>query len=140
MAQQFDPREPLPDHLADTGPIQRVNEVAGWRRVVGFVSLLGAAALTIATALLLLRTTTSTPSPDSTPAPTNAVELTVAPTNPPQVSPVLPSVGEQATLSPDSLSALLSTPVAATDAPEGSRISMRISPDGDCALRDESPR
>lgn len=121
MAQQFDPREPLPDHLADTGPIRRiderrVNEVAGWRRVVGFVSLLGAAALTIATALLLLRTTPVTPSPDSTAQPTNSVELTAAPTTAPDVvNPVLPSVDAQATLSPDNLAALLSTPVAMLD-------------------------
>jgi murein DD-endopeptidase MepM/ murein hydrolase activator NlpD len=120
MAQQFDPREPLPDHLADTGPVRRVNEVASWRRVVGFVSLLGAAALTIATAFLLLRSTPVTPSPDSTAAPTNSVELTVAPTTAPeQVTPVLPSVGEQATLSPDGLTALLSTPVAILDQPSG---------------------
>jgi murein DD-endopeptidase MepM/ murein hydrolase activator NlpD len=124
MSQQFDPREPLPDHLADTGPIRRVNEVASWRRVVGFVSLLGAAALTIATALLLLRPTSVTPNPDSTAAPTNSVELTAAPTTAPDVvNPVLPPVDAQATLSPDSLAALLSTPVAILDQPSALVIS-----------------
>lgn len=116
MGQQFDPYEPMPDHLADTGPVRRVQEVAGWRRVVGLLSLLGAAGLTIATALLLL-TPSSNPAPspsDTTLAPTDTVEViapTATPVGNPQENPVAQSDTVPATLSPDALAMLLATPV-----------------------------
>ncbi|MCC6805046.1 MAG: peptidoglycan DD-metalloendopeptidase family protein [Anaerolineae bacterium] len=113
MGQQFDPYEPMPEHLADTGPIRRVQEVAGWRRVVGLLSLIGAAGLTIATALLLL-TPSSSPEPlppAATLQPTHTSEV-VVPTTTPQENPVVQQPGLiPATLSPDALAALLATPV-----------------------------
>src|SRR5882757_449860 len=85
MSQQFDPYEPLPDHLADTGPIRRVQEVAPWRRAVGFVSLIGAAGLTIATALLIFRPNPAPPVPNPLAATTvpATVENVVQPTSVP---------------------------------------------------------
>ncbi len=55
--------EPIPDHLADTGRVTPVRDISAWRRVVGFVSLLGAAALTAATALILLTPSDTVPTP-----------------------------------------------------------------------------
>src|SRR5438034_219885 len=109
MAKQFDPLEPLPDHLADTGPIRRVSEGAGWRRAVGFISLIGAAALTIATALLLLNGTQN-PQPQPLPqnatlAPTTTTE-TIQATTAPQNTPVI--VSAPATLSSQVIAVLLS--------------------------------
>jgi murein DD-endopeptidase MepM/ murein hydrolase activator NlpD len=118
MSQQFDPNEPLPDHLADTGQLLPVrgNEVSGWRRALGCVSLLGAVALTVAAALLIL---SPTPAPAPLPTPSDSTaEATTAPETlaetlpPPTIEPevqagVIPSV-----LNPDTAAALLSTPVA----------------------------
>ncbi len=121
MAQQFDPYEPLPDHLADTGPSRPTREpVAGWRRAVGLVSLVGAAGLTIATALLLL-TANSTPIPNPIPATDQA---TIAPqvgepTTQSQLSTIVPSNGVPATLSPDTIALLLSTPASPVDQTTG---------------------
>ena len=121
MAKQFDPLEPLPDHLADTGPIRRVSEVSGWRRLIGFISLIGAAALTIATALLLLTNDNpSNPQPQppvqqATLAPTSTSEAIQA-TTAPQSNPSDSSV--PATLSPDRIAALLSTPLAPVAQPD----------------------
>ncbi len=124
MSQQYDPYEPLPDHLADTGPIRRVKEVAGWRRVVGLISLIGAAGLTIATALLVLSPSPS-PAPNNpipaTDAPTSAPDV-AAPTTQPQVNPVVPSDGAPATLSPDVIAMLMTTPVAPVDQSNGLEI------------------
>jgi murein DD-endopeptidase MepM/ murein hydrolase activator NlpD len=131
MSHQFDPfEEPLPDHLADTGPNRPVtgHEISGWRRAVGFLSLLGAAALTIATALLILSpnpTPEPTPIPDLaevTAAPTLAAETPaatdVSPTNPPLVQ----SNGIAPVLAPESMQQLLSEPVVALNQPVGLEI------------------
>jgi len=67
--------EPIPDHLADTGRVQTVSDISAWRRVVGFVSLLGAAALTAATALLLLM-----PADVPTPTPNTDAATVISPT------------------------------------------------------------
>lgn len=123
MGQQFDPYEPLPDHLADTGPIRSVQEVAGWRRAVGLLSLLGAAGLTIATILLLL-TPASNPAPTPPPAtdaPTSAPEV-IVPTATPQENQAVQPDSPPATLSPDRLALLLSTPIAALAQPVGLEI------------------
>ena len=119
MSQQFDPYEPLPDHLADTGPIRRVQEVAPWRRAVGFLSLIGAAGLTIATALLILRPNSPAPTPnviEPTSAPAtiaNNVQPTSAPQtdvgDPTQSAPVAQNVS--APLDPNVIAQLMSTPI-----------------------------
>ncbi|MFN8452239.1 MAG: LysM peptidoglycan-binding domain-containing M23 family metallopeptidase [Anaerolineae bacterium] len=124
MGQPFDPYEPLPDHLADTGPIRRVQEVTGWRRVVGFLSLLGAVGLTVATALLLL-TPSSSPEqvpPAVTNQPTNSPEA-VVPTSTPQENQVVQPDSIPATLSPDEMAQLLATPVASLAQTVGLEIS-----------------
>lgn len=135
MSQQFDPYEPLPDHLADTGPVRRVQEVAGWRRAVGLVSLIGAAGLTIATALLLLSPSSSpSPNPPSQIPATSVAVATETQTSAPEVvsstteSPINPTAAPgsiPATLSPDALALLLSTPVA----PLAQRIGLEIQRD-----------
>jgi murein DD-endopeptidase MepM/ murein hydrolase activator NlpD len=75
--------EPPIDPLADTNPslsirpveLQQPKPLAGWRRAVGLLSLLGAAGLTIATALLLLTPESAPPAPVMT-----ATEAPVEPT------------------------------------------------------------
>src|SRR3954447_6112341 len=130
MSQQFDPYEPLPEHLADTGPIRRVQEVAPWRRAVGFVSLLGAAGLTIATALLILRPNSATPTPnvsDPTSVPAT-IENVVQPTSIPQTNPGDPTQSipvaqnGSAPLDPAVIAQLMTTPVAAIDQTVGLEI------------------
>lgn len=128
MSQPFDPYEPLPDHLADTGQVRAVKgtEVAGWQRTLGCFSLLGAAALTIAAALLILSpnvTPAPLPAPtDSTAAPTTTAETVAETLPPPTVEPEVQSGSIPAILSPDTAAALLSTPVAALDQPVGMEI------------------
>ncbi len=114
--------EPPIDPLADTNPsltIQAVpaNEVAGWRRAVGFISLLGAAGLTIATALLLVAPSGE---PDVPSVPATATQsgditaITVMPTDslPPTFSaPVVGVPDAPPTISPDLAAALLSQPL-----------------------------
>jgi len=117
MAQQFDPYEPIPDHLADTGPIRPIKTVSGWRRALGVLSLLGAAGLTIATALLLL---TPTPSPvpiDTLPATDAPTPQVAAPTQQPQQQEANPVgvIDTVPTISADQMAALLTTPVARVD-------------------------
>lgn len=131
MPEDFERHEPVPDYLADTGPIQTIRDDAPlpvWRRLAGVLSLLGAAALTVATALLLL-----TPGDSSTSAvdsPTVAVTATdaalsdtgspeapapvVLPTSITTVDSAAPAADPAAlpTLNPDAISALLATPVA----------------------------
>src|SRR5262245_24362068 len=129
MSQQFDPYEPLPDHLADTGPIRRVQEVAPWRRAVGLISLIGAAALTIATALLILRPN-SMPTPNPV-EPTNlpaTVENIVQPTTAPQTDGGVPmqnapeAQNVSAPLDPAVIAQLMSTPIAPIDQQVGLEI------------------
>jgi murein DD-endopeptidase MepM/ murein hydrolase activator NlpD len=85
------PEEPIPDHLADTGPVQSIRNFERvqpptpvWQRVFGLFSLLGATVLTIGAMLIML-------SPAETPAPTPVLPVstedsvqntTVAPTLP----------------------------------------------------------
>ncbi|MEZ4667091.1 MAG: M23 family metallopeptidase [Anaerolineae bacterium] len=90
--------EPPIDPLADTNPsmtVQKVQlhkqpDVAGWRRVVGLVSLLGAVALTIGTAVMLFA---PTPAPQVTfPPPTveNVISPTALPTEAPPLATAVP--------------------------------------------------
>lgn len=108
--------EPIPDHLADTGRITPVRDLPAWRRAVGFLSLLGAAALTVATALIVLLPG------GTTPAPAPNAEATLAPTatldTPPTAETVIESGAETMinggvipTLSPDQAAVLLNTPL-----------------------------
>ncbi len=120
MSNPFPPNEPLPDHLADTGPIQvRRNQVAGWRRALGAISLLGAAGLTIATAVLLLTMPSATPAPNTITAVTSAPTSTNAPsaTTQPDTTSVQPTSapGALPTLSADTIDSLMTTPVAPVD-------------------------
>ncbi|MEP7293049.1 MAG: peptidoglycan DD-metalloendopeptidase family protein [Chloroflexota bacterium] len=132
MPQQFDPfdpDEPLPDHLADTGPNKPVtgNEVTGWRRAIGFVSLLGAAGLTMATALLIFSpnaTPTPTPVPaGATLAPTNIPETADATAVPPPTSAPLAQTGViPAPISAEHMALLLNSPIIALNQPIGLEI------------------
>lgn len=120
--------EDLPDHLADTGQMRPVtgNEVTGWRRAAGFLSLIGAVLLTVATALLII-------SPNNSPAPTPVPgEATQPPTSAPEIvattgalptsAPPVQTGDDAAPLSPESMALLLSTPVVALNQPVGLEI------------------
>jgi murein DD-endopeptidase MepM/ murein hydrolase activator NlpD len=108
--------EPIPDHLADTGRVQTVSDISAWRRVVGFVSLLGAAALTAATALLLL-----TPADVPTPTPNTDAATVISPTAttfiPPTTDPgasgaeTMINGGVIPTLSPEQAAIFLNAPL-----------------------------
>jgi murein DD-endopeptidase MepM/ murein hydrolase activator NlpD len=93
-----DPRqnEPVPDHLADTGPIRTIDHLAdtgpmrpvvvplpAWRRFVGLISLLGAAALTLATVFLLTRSTGNSVSQNPPNTQNTGVSTAQLPTKPP---------------------------------------------------------
>lgn len=114
--------EPPIDPLADTNPSLTIRPVtpddaplAGWRRVVGLVSLLAAAGLTVATAFILM-------TPDAAPEapPTAAItgeSAAVASATPDE--PAAPTAAEPViiadappTVSPDMLAALLNQPLA----------------------------
>jgi murein DD-endopeptidase MepM/ murein hydrolase activator NlpD len=127
MSMQF-PREPAPDHLADTGPARAVRAnhqqpLEGWRRTVGCVSLIGAVALTLGAAALLLTMPNAAVIP--LPAATQIVVVTSdAPTAQPERPPTgapnepprsLPPVSALPTIAPDELFSLLLTPVAPLD-------------------------
>lgn len=129
MSKEFEGYEPLPDHLADTGPSKPVRDsLPVWRRAVGLISLIGAAALTVATALLL--TTSGTPPPntlqisnpvvnDSSAQPTStAAEVAALPTTE-QSSGLINIVP---TLDPATVAQLLSAPVTETQSSTGIRI------------------
>lgn len=116
--------EPIPDHLADTGRVQTVRDLPTWRRIVGFVSLLGAAALTIATALILLTPTPVTPTPD-----TIAATLSPTATLPPPTTPPIESGAETMvnggivpTLSPEQAAAILNAPLQSVAVYDGLQV------------------
>lgn len=127
MSNEFESYEPLPDHLADTGPSRPVQDsLPLWRRLVGLFSILGAAGLTVATALLLI-----------TPEPTADVQLPVATTQPDNVQPteqiVNPTievdlsqnvalVNMNPTADPALVASLLSTPIAPSESRNGIEI------------------
>ncbi|MCB9449895.1 MAG: peptidoglycan DD-metalloendopeptidase family protein [Anaerolineaceae bacterium] len=122
--------EPPIDPLADTNPSLTVRPVdldsepttavPGWRRTAGLVSLLAAAALTVATAVVLLIPTSTTPTPEVIAQPATA---TVPPTPIPEqpttvaVVPENTTTGEvlPPTISPEQASALLSQPLQSLD-------------------------
>lgn len=125
--------EPIPDHLADTGPVQVIRDrpVPAWRRVVGLLCLIGAAALTVATALLVF-----SPEPSPTPAPTGdttqleATSVAFEPTVTPAVETdsgegEVVTVSALPTLSPELASALLSAPVAPVEVDTGLEVFRR---------------
>jgi len=105
--------EPIPDHLADTGRIKTVQDVPAWRRTVGFLSLIGAAALTVATALLLLAPNNPTPAPNAESTISATATILAPPTDAPitQDDGGVINVGLIPTLSPDQAAALLNTPL-----------------------------
>ncbi len=122
----FDDREPLPDHLADTGPIRpirdRSDQLPVWRRGLGLVSLLGAAALTVAT-LALVFLPQSEPAPEALPA-TVTRAATLAPTPAiqplqPTSSSLIPSGSILPTLDPNQVPALLNAPIAPVSVVDG---------------------
>src|SRR5690606_41360118 len=125
MSNEFESYEPLPDHLADTGPSRPVQDsLPLWRRLVGLFSILGAAGLTVATALLLI-----------TPEPTADVQLPVATTQPDNVQPTgqignpaielsqsLALVNMNPTAEPALVASQLSTPNAPSETRNGIEI------------------
>lgn len=68
MSQPYMQDEPVPDHLADTGPIQPIRNnppsAPGWQKVIGLVSLVGATVLTIAAMLMMLAPAPAPQPPD----------------------------------------------------------------------------
>ena len=72
MPQFIVPDEPVPDHLADTGPVQAIRssremqqvQTPGWQRWFGLISLLGATVLTIGAMLIMLSPNDPPPTPD----------------------------------------------------------------------------
>jgi hypothetical protein len=78
MSQQFIPDEPVPDHLADTGPGQAVldereNAPTAIQRVAGLFSLLGATVLTVAAMVLIVLPGNNTSGPN--PPPDNPINV-----------------------------------------------------------------
>jgi murein DD-endopeptidase MepM/ murein hydrolase activator NlpD len=129
MSNEFDSYEPLPDHLADTGPIHSVRDsLPLWRRLVGLLSLLGAATLTVATALLLITPGTE-PSTDAQLSgavidrnnvqPTQQSVNVAAEVNPAQN---VALVNLMPTVDPALVASLLSTPVAPSQLQTGMEI------------------
>ncbi|NDJ61583.1 MAG: peptidoglycan DD-metalloendopeptidase family protein [Chloroflexi bacterium] len=122
MSEQRHNYEPLPDHLADTGPNRPVRPpMSGWRRAVGVLSLLGAALLTVGTAALLLLPRPAAPpvdpgldvaAPTLDPTPiSTTIPATAAPADPVTDGPALvPVAAPLPTLSPDQAARLLAEP------------------------------
>jgi murein DD-endopeptidase MepM/ murein hydrolase activator NlpD len=120
--------EPPVDPLADTNPSITIRPVdlnndtlPAWRRMAGFISLIGAAVLTIATIAVFV-------APNNTPTPTNPneVALTTIPTDIPttptptqaqtDTQPTQVAIGGALpTVVPGNLAALLSTPIVAVE-------------------------
>ncbi len=122
MPENHQINEPPIDPLADTNPsltirqvqLQQSSVIAPWRRVVGLVSLLVAAALTAATALILL--TPALAPANSQPAATTQVEPTDQPTAAIIIPTIDPSIVSQAALLPtlnaEAAAVLLNQPLA----------------------------
>ncbi len=106
--------EEPPHHLDDTSPTRSIRgeTLPAWRRLVGLICLLGAAALTIASAFLLLMPA-STPEDTALPAPTQTDEPTQVVAEVPSETPFAITVPTDLlpTLSPDQIDALLNSPV-----------------------------
>lgn len=129
MSNEFESYEPLPDHLADTGPIHPVRDALPfWRRAVGLLSLFGAVALTIATALLLI--TPGAPTPTDVQLSGAAVEPDSAQLVQQEVIPVaevdlgqgIVLMNMNPTADPALVASLLSTPVAVSESQNGIEI------------------
>ncbi len=120
--------EPPVDPLADTSPslavrppeMQQLQQPARWRRVVALLSLLGAAAFTLATIFVLLTPVETAPAPVSVP-PTETIIPTAANTVEATATdvPVIADAGAQQpvyeplpVLSAEMAAALLQTPIA----------------------------
>lgn len=128
MSDEFEGYEPLPDHLADTGPSHPVQDTLPfWRRALGFISLIGAAALTLATALLLATPgapptdntlLAATATNDSSLQPTETTAAVVAAPTDDQIgsSSIMP------TLDPLTVAELLNAPLAQTVSDTGIQI------------------
>lgn len=104
MTQPFIPEEPVPDHLADTGPCEavvlereRAQSRTASQRIFGLFSLLGATALTVAAMILMILPGGSQGVPDTPPNNTTIETLEPLPTATPNVSQetVPEVVGEQ---------------------------------------------
>ncbi len=124
MTEQDPLHEPPIDPLADTNPslsirpveLQQPEPLAGWRRAVGLLSLLGAAGLTIATALLLLMPESAPPVIPTLPATDAPVEAGATPTI--AASPTAaedPAAALFPTVNPDIAAALLNAPLLPAD-------------------------
>lgn len=118
MSNRFN--EPVPDHLADTGPSRAIRDadlLPAWRRGAGLLSLIGAVILTIATTLILLLPNET---PPSVPPATQENPTLPAATLPPLSTPVPgvttpPPPAVLPTLSADQMAALLAAPVTRLD-------------------------
>jgi murein DD-endopeptidase MepM/ murein hydrolase activator NlpD len=125
--------EPPIDPLADTNPsvtIDRVQiedaDTPGWRRGVGFISLLAAAGLTLATVFLLMSPTSAPKIPQTLAPDTTEVSVTLMPTSeiPPttvmQIADNAP--GLIPTFSADAAAVLLSAPLTELSGSSGIQV------------------
>jgi murein DD-endopeptidase MepM/ murein hydrolase activator NlpD len=119
MSNRFN--EPVPDHLADTGPSRAIRDadlLPAWRRSAGLLSLIGAVILTIATTLVLLLPNDTAPTPIVPTATTQLSATLPAATLPPQATSAPGETVPAAvlpTLSVDEAAALLAAPVTRLD-------------------------
>lgn len=131
MSQPFMQDDPVPDHLADTGPIQAIRssreipkvQTPGWQRWFGLVSLIGATLLTLGAMLMMLAPNPAPPGPDQPVVPentTNDQDTVALPTatprdeNPPPSNPAGEPVGSITilpTLDANQAAALLNQPL-----------------------------
>lgn len=118
------PIRAIPDHLADTGPVRAIRDrdaIPAWRRVIGLLFLLGATGLTIGAIVLYMTPPPSAPTPDHPIVTQGAGDATTVP--PPTQAPQVienPNGGETInvvrvipTISPDQAAQLLGQPLEA---------------------------
>ncbi len=129
MSQPYFPDEPIPDHLADTGPTQAVRDprgearAPGWQRAFGLLSLAGATGLTIA-AMLLMLAPNAAPVPENPPVQQNAEQreplptFTPAPQQENRVGEPVSMIVSLPTLDPQAIPSILSTPMARANSAE----------------------
>lgn len=113
MSKSLYPDEPVPDHLADTGPVQSVRDLPpaqsgtrSWQRVVGLFSLIGATLLTIGAIVIMLSPEPNDPEPPVVLNATTTAEEDVIPTATPQTETSVENPVGEPTVSVDALPTL----------------------------------
>lgn len=124
MSEDFE-RIPPADPMADTNPMAALRELPLplWRRAVGLFSLLGAAALTIASAVIIAMPAAA-PTPIPAPETSTAISPTALPPTPIPVD-VLASaatpeiIAAAPTISPEQIAEILAQPLAPAEVASG---------------------